>query len=121
MPRQPVRFEFAPLPHAACAEAAARRRMHGIEAGFPAVLEWNARLEAPEDGRYAALLRVRVVGGRTITADALGHDALAALRLAFNALEVELEADQESARTRAAAWLVAVRQRMRGSPSGPQA
>ena len=119
MPRRPTRIEFAPVPHADIAEAAARRRMRAIEVGHPSVLEWYARLEAPRpeegEGLCGALVRARVVGGRTLSGDAHGHDALAALRLAFNGLESELEADQASARARAAAWLAAVRRRMSGA------
>lgn len=120
MPRQPVRIEIAAMPQAEAVEAAARRRMRGIEALYPSVLEWYARSEPPKqdgpDARFAALVSARVVGGRTLNGDAHGHDALAALRLAFNALELELEQDQASARARAAAWLAAVRERMRGWP-----
>jgi hypothetical protein len=116
MTRRPIRIEFAPVPSADIAEAAARRRMRAIEIGYPAVLEWCARLEGPRpaDGEalFGAVVRARIVGGRTLTGDAHGHDALAALRLAFNELEAELEADQASARARAAAWLAAVRHRM---------
>jgi hypothetical protein len=117
MPSPPVRIEFAAMPHSEVVEAAARRRMRGIEAAHPCVLEWSARVEAPQragqESRFAAVVRARVCGGRTLSGDAHGHDALAALRLAFNGLELELEADQASARTRAAAWLAAVRDRMR--------
>jgi hypothetical protein len=119
MPRRPIRIEFAPVPNADAAEAAARRRMRAIEIGYPAVLEWFARLEPPRpaegEGLFGALVRARIVGGRTLSGDAHGHDALAALRLAFNGLEAELEADQASARVRAAAWLAAVRHRMSGA------
>jgi hypothetical protein len=119
MPRRPIRIEFAPVPNADIAEAAARRRMRAIEIGHPAVLEWFTRLEAPhpEQGErlFGAQVRARIVGGRTLSGDAHGHDALAALRLAFNGLEAELEADQARARARAATWLAAVRQRMRGA------
>ncbi|MEJ8837888.1 hypothetical protein [Ramlibacter sp. AN1133] len=123
MPSHPVRIEFVAMPHSHVVEAAARRRMRGMEAIHPCVLEWFARIEAPQragnDGHFAALVRVRVVGNRTLSGDAHGHDALAALRLAFNALELQLEADQESARARAAAWLAAVRERMRGRSDFP--
>jgi len=123
MPSHPVRIEFAAMPHSDAIEAAVRRRMRGIEAAHPCVLEWTARIEAPQhagaDDRFAAVVRARVVGGHTLSGDAHGHDALAALRLAFNELELELEADQASARVRAAAWLAAVRDRMRGWPEFP--
>jgi hypothetical protein len=123
MPSQPVRIEFTAMPHSSVVEAAARRRMRGIESAHPCVLEWNARIAAPEraehDNRFAAVVRARVCGGRTLSGEAHGHDALAALRLAFNGLELELEADQASARARAAKWLSAVRGRMRGWPEHP--
>jgi hypothetical protein len=123
MPSNHVRIEFAAMPHSEVVETAARRRMRGIEEAHPCVLEWIARIDGPhrpdQDGRFAAVVRARVVGGRTLSGDAHGHDALAALRLAFNGLELELEADQASARARAAAWLAAVRSRMRGWPEFP--
>ena len=123
MPKYPVRIEFAAMPHSDIAEAAARRRMRGIEASSPSVQEWSVRLEPPRrdahDNRYGAVVRARVVGGRTLVGSAHGHDTLAALRLAFNALEMQLEEDQASARVRAAAWLAAVRDRMRGWPDFP--
>lgn len=119
MPHRPARIDFAAIPSPDVAEASTRRRMRAIEVAHPAVLEWYARLELPRPGEgevlYGALVRARIVGGRTLSGDAHGHDALAALRLAFNTLEAELEADQASARTRAAAWLAAVRHRMNGA------
>ena len=120
MPSHPVRIEFTAVPHADVVEAAARRRMRGIEAAHPGVLEWSARIEGPRlaagDKRFAAVVRARVSGDRGLSGDAHGHDALAALRLAFNGLELQLEADQARARVRAAAWLAAVRDRMRRGP-----
>ncbi|MBL0423966.1 HPF/RaiA family ribosome-associated protein [Ramlibacter alkalitolerans] len=120
MPSHPVRIEFAGMPPSEVLDASARRRMRGIEAAHHSVLSWSARIEAPPPGgqedRFAAVVRAHVSGGRTLSGDAHGHDALAALRLAFNALELHLEADQASARARAAAWLAAVRSRMRGWP-----
>lgn len=119
MPRHPVRIEFAPVPNTDIVQAAVRRRMRALEDGYPAVLEWYAQLASPRPAEgevlYRAVVRARVVGSRTLTGDAHGHDALAALRLAFNELETELEADQASARARAAGWLAAVRHRMHGA------
>jgi hypothetical protein len=123
MTHHSARIEFAAMPHSEAVDAAARRRMLGIALAYPSVLDWSARIEAPprpdEDARFAAVVRVQVVGGRSLSGDAHGHDALAALRLAVNALELELEADQARARTRAAAWLAAVRDRMRGRAEFP--
>jgi len=118
MALHPIRIDFIGEPPAAGVEAVATRRMRGIEVRFPAVLEWHARIEAapaPQD-RYAARVSARMAGGDTLGAHGGGHDAFAALRVAFNALEQELEADQEGARTRAAEWLAAVRLRMRARP-----
>lgn len=114
----PVHIEFQAMPYAEPVDAVARRRMRGIETMYPAVLEWHAQIAAPRhDGLFAATVRARVSGGRVLAGEARGHDALAALRLAFNALDLALEEDQARARTRAAAWLAAVRDRMRGRPA----
>lgn len=120
MQHPPCEIEFAQMPHSSDIDAVARRRMRGIEAAYPSVLDWYARIEAPQrdtrDSGFGVMLRVHLVGGRALHGDGHGHDALAALRLAFNALEIGLEEDQASARARATAWLAAVRQRMRGWP-----
>lgn len=119
----PVRIEFAAMPHSPAVEAAARRRMRGIQAAHDGLLEWYARIDGPQrpgaDGRFAAVVRTRVDGSRHFAGDAHGHDALAALRLAFNALEARLEEDRAGARARAAAWLACLRDRVRGWPESP--
>jgi hypothetical protein len=118
MPHHPVNFEFAVTPPPAGVEAVARRRMRGIESRNPGLCEWYARIEArqpPRDGRhFAAVVGARLADGATLTASAEGCDAFAALRLAFNELERELEADQADARIRAAAWLKRVKERIGG-------
>jgi len=123
MPRQPVRIEFAAMPHSPAVESAARRRMRGIEAVHACVQEWSLRIQAPQcpapGERFAVVAAARVCGGRTLSAQAYGGDALAALRLAFNGLELELEADAADARVRAAAWLASVRDRLPGWPGHP--
>lgn len=116
MPRQPVLFHFADVPHPTAIELAARRRMRGMEATYPAVLEWDLRVEllvnAAADGRFAATTRARIVGGDMLAGQARASDALGALRLAFNRLEAELESEHEDARSRAAKWLNTVKRRL---------
>jgi hypothetical protein len=105
------------MPASRAAEAAARRRMRTLEMAYPAVLDWQLEMEVPRasaaDGLdYAASVRVHVAGGTALQGEARAGDELAALRLAFNGLEQELEDDNEGARTRAAQWLQAVRSRL---------
>ena len=116
MPRHIITFHFQDVPSLPAVEAAARRRARGLEAAHPAVLGWSVQVAlqaaGDEGARFAASTQARIVGGRTLIGDAEAGDALAALRLAFNALELELEAEHESARVRAARWLSAVRGRL---------
>ena len=72
----------------------------------------QARFCAADGLDYAARVRVHVAGGTALEGEARADDELAALRLAFNGLEQELEEENERARTRAAQWLQAVRSRL---------
>jgi hypothetical protein len=117
MPGHPFHLDFDALPSSPAVEAAARRRIRGIERACPRVLEWDVGIAMPErpaapDVPYAATVQARIAGGGTLCKTSPGTDALAALRLAFNALEEALDAEQEQVRTRAAAWLAAVKRRM---------
>ena len=116
MPRQAVQFQFTNIPQPASTELAARRRVRGMEGAYPAVLEWDVRVEALEladvEGRFLATTRARIVGGDMLTGEARASDPLGALRLAFNRLEAELESEHEDARSRAAEWLNAVKRRI---------
>jgi hypothetical protein len=117
MPRRPFEFRFAGMPASRAAEAAARRRMRTLEMAYPSVLDWQLQVEVPRacaaDGLdYAARVRVHVAGGTALEGEARADDELAALRLAFNGLEQELEEENEGARARAAQWLQAVRSRL---------
>lgn len=116
MPRRPLQFHLANLPNPLAVEAAARRRMRAMENAFPAVLDWDLRVGMPEaagEGAcFTAIAQARVVGGATLRAQAQAADALGAVRLAFNGLDAELEAEREEARNRAADWLSAVRRRI---------
>lgn len=86
-----------------------------MEGAYPAVLEWNLHVEALEfanvEGRFAATIRARIVGGDMLNGQARASDPLGALRLAFNGLEAELKSEHEDARSRAAEWLNAVNRR----------
>lgn len=116
MPRQPVQFQFTDIPQPAPIEAAARRRLRGMEAAYPAVQEWDLRVEGLEvadgDGRFAATTCARIVGGDLLAGHARAADPVGALRLAFLRLEAELESEHEDARTRATEWLNAVKRRI---------
>lgn len=112
MPRRPLQFHLANLPNPLAVEAAARRRMRAMENAFPAVLDWDLRVGMPEEACFTAIAQARVVGGATLRAQAQAADALGAVRLAFNGLDAELEAEREEARNRAADWLSAVRRRI---------
>lgn len=67
---------------------------------------------ADEGGPFEATVQARMKGGGTLRTRARGSDALAALRLAVNAVERDLDAGHEDARTRAAEWLSTVRRRL---------
>ena len=117
MPRHPVRFEFVGMPHLPAAEAAARRRMRGMEAQHPAVVEWTVCIEAAEvaredSPRFHASAQARIVGGEILCGSSGANDVLAALRVAFNNLEAELDAEHQQARNRAAQWLSRVKGRL---------
>lgn len=114
MPRHPVRFEFRGELLPAQAEAASRRRLRLLENTFPAVREWQVDVQAPQvaDGERArAHVAAVIVGGDSFEADGAGNDALAALRVAFNGLEQQLQDESDRARERASHWLDKVRTR----------
>lgn len=113
----PAEFHFLEIPASPAAEAAVRRRLRTLEAAYPAVLAWQVRVTGParrmvEAIDYSAEVTASLAGGSFARAAARGADVLAALRLAFSALEQELDEDRERARARAAKWLSAVRSRI---------
>jgi ribosome-associated translation inhibitor RaiA len=112
-----IAFLFSGMQASAAAEAAARRRIRSLQAAHGSVTAWEVRTRGPEDGSqsYTAEVQARLAGGEMLRAQDQGTDVLAALRLAFNAMERLLESDQERARTRAARWLAAVRDRRAAS------
>lgn len=117
MPQRPVHIEFLGTPRLAAAEAATLRRLRGMEAQHPAVTEWSMRLEAseldtPDAPRFRATVQARIVGGDVLDGQSRGSEALAALRLAFNRLEAELDAEHEQCRARAANWIRTVTRRL---------
>lgn len=121
MPSRPLRFEFLGTPQLPAAEAAARRRLRGMEAQHPAATAWTVRIEAAETGsaaapRFHATAQAVIGGGGSLRGSGRADDVLAALRLAFNALEAELDEEHEQARTRVALWLAAVRRRLDQRP-----
>lgn len=121
MPNRPVRFEFLGTPRLPAAEAAGRRRLRGMEAQHPAAVDWAVRIEAAEVAseagpRFHATAQATLGGGSIVLGSGRADDALAALRLAFNGLEAELDAEHEQARTRVAQWLAAVRRRLDQRP-----
>jgi ribosome-associated translation inhibitor RaiA len=122
MPNQPVEFEFRGLPVTRAAEAAARRRLRALESACPAAQAWRVRVEALPDAtepdHFCADVRASVFGGDLLETHARGEDPLAALRLAFNALETALARERESERRLAARLLRAVRSRLGGRPRG---
>src|SRR4051812_34988504 len=107
MASDPFHLAFQAMPSSPAVEAAARRRIRGIERARPGVLEWDVcvwrpkRADTPRS-TCAATVQARIAGGGTLRSESSGDDALAALRLAFNALEAALDAEQEQARSRAA-------------------
>lgn len=116
MPNQPVEFEFRGLPMTRAAEAAARRRLRALESACPAAQAWRVRVEAlpgaDQPEHFCADVRASVFGGDLLETHARGEDPLAALRLAFNALETALTREQASGRRVAARWLRVVRERL---------
>lgn len=117
MPQQPAQFQFIAVPITPAAEAAARRRMRTMESSYGDIRAWDLRVDGAEDdpaqdGSFHASVAAAIGGGDRLHGDARAADPLAALRLAFNALEEELDAEHESARHRAAQWLMTVRRRM---------
>lgn len=107
-------FLFSSMPASAAAEAAARRRIRSLQSVHGSVIAWEVRIRGPEDcsrPSYAAEVHARLAGEDVLRAQDQGADALAALRLAFNAMERLLDADRERARIRAARWLATVRDR----------
>jgi len=117
MPHQPVQLDFVAVPLPAGVEAAARRRMRRMENCYPAIQEWQLRVTGPEGAAHAeacfrATVAARIVGGERLRGQAQGADAFAALRVAFNGLEQELEADYDDVRHRVSAWLTTVRRRL---------
>lgn len=117
MPRHPAQFELLAVPVPPAVEAAARRRMRGLERSDPAIRQWDLRVDGLQGrsaptGFFAARVEATIAGGERLRGEAGGADPLGALRLAFNALERELEAEHESARHRAAQWLMTVRRKL---------
>lgn len=116
MPKQPVEFEFRGLPVTRAAEAAARRRLRGLESACPEAQAWRVRVEALPDAaqpvHFCADVRASVSGGDLLETHAQGEDPLAALRLAFNALETALAGERDLERRFAGRLLRAVRSRL---------
>ncbi|MBK6005340.1 HPF/RaiA family ribosome-associated protein [Ramlibacter ginsenosidimutans] len=116
MPNQPVEFEFRGLPVTRAAEAAARRRLRALESACPAAQAWRVRVEAlpgaAQPDHFCADVRASVSGGDQLETHARAEDPLAALRLAFNALETALARERESERHLAGRLLRAVRSRL---------
>ncbi len=117
MPHRPVHIEFLGMPRLAAAEVATLRRLRGMEGQHSAVTEWSVRLEAAQVDevdapRFRATVRARIVGGNVLDGQSRESEALAALRLAFNRLEAELDAEQEQCRARAANWVRTVARRL---------
>lgn len=111
-----VDFLFSGTEPQPSAQAAARRRIRALEMVHSGVEEWDVEVCASEGSalrgpEYAARVAARI-GNEAVRGQARGKDALSALRLAFNAVEQELDAHREGARTRAAQWLSAVRSRI---------
>ena len=119
--QDPVAVTISGMPPARAAEAAARRRIRALQMAHPAVLAWQVRVDRPPQpaaaSAYSVHLEAQVAGGTDVQASAQDADLLAALRLAFNALEVALGADRHRARNRAAQWLHALRERIAPRPS----
>jgi ribosome-associated translation inhibitor RaiA len=114
---QAIDYLFSGMPVPAAADAASRRRIRTLQAAHGAVTAWEVRIRKPDaEGRarpaYTAEVQARLAGGDVLRAEDHGTDVLAALRLAFNALERLLDADRERARARAAKWLATVRNRL---------
>lgn len=111
-----VDFLFSGMAPQPSAEAAARRRIRALENVHPGAQEWDVRLyAAPRNELSAPLYEAQVaarLGRAALQGEARGSDLLSALRLAFNAIEVELDMEREGARARAAQWLAAVRSRI---------
>lgn len=111
-----IDFLFSGTAPQPSAEAAARRRIRALQMVHPGVKEWDVEVCAGDGGEtkgpeYAARVAARI-GNEAVRGNARGNDVLSALRLAFNAVEQELDAQREGARTRAAQWLSAVRGRI---------
>ena len=103
MPRQPVQFQFRGVPAAPPAEAASRRRLRALDSTYPCVTQWDVEAAPVPDGaEYEAHVRAAIVGGDTFSARGRGSDVLAALRVAFTALERERESEHENVQSRAA-------------------
>ena len=113
MPQHPLHFQSGELPGIRAAEAAARRRLRGLEKAYPAARAWQVNLEplplGPQPASYAVHVSARICGGEVVRAQARDEDPLSAMWLAFNALESALDGELERARGRAAHWLRAVR------------
>ena len=119
--QDPVAVTISGMPPGRAAEAAVRRRIRALQMAHPAVLAWRMRVDRPPQpaaaSAYSVHLEAQVAGATDVQASAQDADLLAALRLAFNALEVELGADRHRARNRAAQWLHALRERIGPPPS----
>jgi ribosome-associated translation inhibitor RaiA len=110
-----VEFIFSGMHPSRPAEAAARRRIRSLQHAHPAVSSWQVRVEAPASlptgaEAYAVRLQVQGSSGTVVHAAASASELLAALRLAFNAIETELTAGREVA-PRRGGWLQALRSR----------
>jgi hypothetical protein len=116
MSRHPVQIHLEGELPAAQAEAAARRRMRLLESTFPAVREWEiaVRSRPATDAavqRTDARVAATVAGGHRFQANAVGTDALGALWLAFNAIEIQLREESEDARLGAFHWFEKLKSR----------
>lgn len=119
MPRQPVDLEVHQEVCSPAADVALRRRLRSLEGAFPAVRGWWVAL-APQPAaagsrellRFEARVAATIVGGEVFEAQGSGVDVLAALRVALNALERQLQEESDGARHRAGEWLAKVKSRL---------
>jgi hypothetical protein len=110
-----VAIHFEGLPPSRPFDAAARRRAGILDMTHSAVLGWQVCLVAQRRGLgeldYAATVRAQVEGGETLVGEGRGMQTLGALRLAFDHVEMQLDAHRERARMRAGQWQAIVQRR----------
>jgi hypothetical protein len=112
--RLPVEVHFSSMPPSASAEDAARRRIRRLDSLYPSVLSWEVQFEQSHTcdqpgGGYAVRVVAHRVGKGMATARAHSVDVLAAVRVAFEAIEHELAEKREAATRQATRWLASLR------------